>query len=341
MIDFPTLYRKCLRQNKLGVTSDEMQNFLDSGKSMLVVTDHTVTSFRDIKGFKIQADDCVGFFPKEIASNLYVPSGINFIRDQCLKADFVLPPLMTMGFLSEFAKAIANASDIERVAENYFPRMFNLESLSALHSEIYAKNSDFEIYSDQIKEAIEAYCLGLNKVAVTALLPCIEGIIRKLGLKIGLKCSEHVSLNQFIVILEKIQKLVINKIFSDFDWVPSDYKKVALHDCTNEQIQIVESLICFLRNALYKNTIEYQGSTNLNRHGVLHGLISNFNSHVNFFRLITVLNALYVCSLLTGNTGSLFHPPANDDSRKLENRLLKINLFRIELDGEEMNKIVG
>jgi hypothetical protein len=333
MLDFPALYRKCLRQNKLKCTTEEIQNFLDNTRSMLIVSDHTITSFIDFKGLKIQGEDCVGFFPKESAASFYRPSGINFIREQCLKADFVLPPFMKMGFLSDFAQSIATTTNIEHVAEDYFPRMFNLESLSALYVEMYAKNSDFEIYRDQIKEAIEAYCLGINKVAVTALLPCIEGIIRTLGLKIGLRCSEHVSLHHFVDILEKIQKSVINKVFTGFSWVPNDYRKVALHDCTNEQVQIIESLIYFLKNALYKNTTEYQGSTNLNRHGVLHGLIADFSSHVNFFRLITVLNALYICSLLTGSSGSFFHPPSTDSSRALETRLLKMRLFRIGLDG--------
>ena len=333
MVNFRALYRKCLRQKKLGSTSDEMQRFLDNSRSILIVTDHTVSSFGNIQGFKIQAESCVAFFPKEEPTKLHTPSGVNFVRDQCLKADFVLPPLMAMGFLNEFAQAISSSDNIESVAESYLPRMFDLGSLSALYTEIYAKNCDFRIYSNQIQEAIEAHCLGLNKVAVTALLPCIEGIIRTLGIKIGLSCSEHVSLHQFIDILEKIQKLVIDKVFSEFDWVPSNYRAVEFHDCTNEQIQIIQSLIFFLKNALYKNTLIYQGSTNLNRHGVLHGLISNFSSHVNFFRLITVLNALYVGSLLTGSSGSLFHPSENDTSRALENRLSKIKLFKVVLDG--------
>ncbi|MDO8343040.1 MAG: hypothetical protein Q7T48_07570 [Cellvibrio sp.] len=212
--------------------------------------------------------------------------------------------------------------------------MYNLEGLSALSVDIYRKNNDFTEYSSQIDESIEAFCLGLNRVAITSLMPCIEGIIREIGIKIGISCEEHVNVKQFVNILKKIQqKIIANIVFYGFDWVPSDFKSISLHDGFNEQIQMVESLKYFLNNGLYQHTASYQGSTNLNRNGVVHGFITNFSSQVNFYRLITVLNMLYVCSVLTGNEGSLFHPSASEESKLLEKRLASIIIFKRALNG--------
>lgn len=335
MVDFQALYRKCSRANLLGKPFHELQVFLDKSGSILTINEHTVSSFKSIEGYAIQTDTCRAFFPKQTVAELKkASSNLDYIREQCLKVDFVTPPFMQNQFLSEFAKAIEAGSDLEKVAEKFASRMYGLESISALSVEIYLKNSDFIKYSSQINESIEAFYLGLNRVAITSLLPCIEGIIRDIGIKIGVSCEDNINVNQFVKILKKVQQRIIkNLVFYDFDWVPSDFKSIDFHDGFNEQIQMVESLKYFLINGLYQHTASYQGSTNLNRNGVVHGFITDFSSPVNFYRLITVLNMLYVCSVLTGNNGSLFHPTTSGASKLLEKRLASIMLFQSILNG--------
>jgi hypothetical protein len=336
MVDFQKLYRKCSRANLLGKSCHELQHFLDKSGSILTINEHAVSSFKSIEGYAVQTDACRAFFPKQTVAELRVKesSRLYYIREQCLKVDFVTPPFMQNQFLGEFAKAIETGSDLEKVAEEFAPRMYGLEGISALSVEIYRKNSDFTKYSSQINESIEAFYLGLNRVAITSLMPCIEGIIRDIGIKIGISCEEHVNVKQFVNILKKIQQRIItNLVFYDFDWVPSDFKSISLHDGFNEQIQMVESLKYYLNNGLYQHTASYQGSTNLNRNGVVHGFITDFSSPVNFYRLITVLNMLYVCSVLTGNNGSLFYPPTSDESKVLEKRLASMIIFQRVLNG--------
>jgi hypothetical protein len=329
MVDFQTLFRKCTRAKLLGKSSYELQEFLDKSGSILTINEHTVSSFKSIEGHSVKADSCKAFFPKQTVAELEVNSRLNYIREQCLKIDFVTPPFMTNQFLGEFAKAIETGINLENVAEEYAPKMHNIEGISALIVDVYRENSDFAKYSSQIEEAIEAFYLGLNRVAITSLMPCIEGVIRDIGIKIGISCEEHVKVNQFVSILKKIQQRIIkNLVFYDFDWVPSDFTAISFHDGFNEQIQMVESLKYFLNKRLYQHTASYKGSTNLNRNGVIHGFITNFNSPVNFYRLITVLNMLYVCSVLTGNNESLFHPETSEASKLLEKRLNKILIFK-------------
>lgn len=255
MVDFKKLYRKCSRANLLGKSCHELQDFLDKSGSILTVNEHTVSSFKSIEGYAIQADACRAFFPKQTVAELKTNSYLNYIREQCLKVDFVTPPFMKNQLLSKFAQAIEIGSDLEKVAKEFALRMYDLEGISALSVEIYRKNSDFTKYSSQIDESIEAFYLGLNRVAITSLMPFIEGIIRNIGIKIGISCEEHVNVNQFVKILEKIQQRIIkNTVFYDFDWIPSDFKSISLHDRFNEQIQMVESLKYFLNNGLFTLT---------------------------------------------------------------------------------------
>ena len=208
MVDFQTLYRKCSRANLLGKPCHELQDFLDKSGSILAINEHTVSSFKDIEGYAVQTDACRAFFPKQTVAELKASSHLDYIREQCLKVDFVTPPFMQNQFLGEFAKAIETGSDLEKIAEEFAPRMYGLEGISALSVDIYRKNSGFTKYSSQIDESIEAFYLGLNRVAITSLMPCIEGIIRDIGIKIGIPCEEHVNVKDFVKILEKIQQRI-------------------------------------------------------------------------------------------------------------------------------------
>ncbi|MDO8343041.1 MAG: hypothetical protein Q7T48_07575 [Cellvibrio sp.] len=119
MVDFQTIYRKCSRANLLGEPCHVLQQFLDKNGSVLIVTDHTVSSFKSIEGYALQSDACRAFFPKQSVEELKASSHLHYIREQCLKVDFVTPPLMKNQFLRQFAKAIETGANLEKVAEEF------------------------------------------------------------------------------------------------------------------------------------------------------------------------------------------------------------------------------
>jgi len=203
MVDFQKLYRKCLRQSVLGKSSDELQLFLGN---YLIVNDYTVNSSTLIRGYSIQSENCRGFFPKQAVSELSTASGLTYVRKQFRKVDFIIPPFMKRDNLDCFCEKIKTSNDLEKLAFEYFSVFYNKSLLENCHIEIYRKCIDFKDYDTQIQEAIEAYHFGLHHVAITALLPCIEGILRNIGLKVGIDCADHITKNQLVSILEKTKK---------------------------------------------------------------------------------------------------------------------------------------
>ncbi len=333
---FRSAYRKCLRTNALKKNIECVREIISTCVDDFQIEKAHVDSFIRIEGYKVVISGSAGFFPKEKTQELEQEYHLRWLRETFLKAEFVSPPLLAYEFLSEIAKEIMNAtspSEIEQVIQKHGPRMYPIKSLASLHENIYRLNPIVSPYSKQIQECIEAFHFGLFGAAITGLIPCIEGIIRDTGKKINIACDEHVSLHQFIDIIEKLQQRILKKyVFREYSWAPVDFMNIDFHDHFNEQIQILQSLKFYLNNSLYMHTQSFSSATGLNRNGVVHGFITNFNSAENFYRLVTVLNLLYVCTLFAGESGSMFHPPIPDTPTKFETRLRAISAMKEMLE---------
>lgn len=333
--EFQVAYRKCLRTGALKKGIDNVRETISKCIDDFKVEEAEVSSFRKIAGYKVTVSGNQGFFPKESVSELCQKYNLIWLRESFLKAGFVTPPLLAMGFISKIASEINSTNDpeIEKVIKKYGPLMYSTRSLASLYENIYSVNPILATYSKQIRECIEAFQFGLFGVAITGLMPCIEGIIRDIGMRLGISCEEHISINQFIEIVERLQKRDIKElVFYGYLWVPVDFLSIELHDHFNERIQFVQSLKFYLKNSLYMHTQEFDGATGLNRNGVLHGFITNFHSAENFYRLITVVNLLYVCALIAGGSGSMFHPNIPESPTEFEKRLLSIAVLRVSLE---------
>lgn len=329
MVEFGKLYRKCSRACKLKGSESELQEFIGAD---VIVNEVTINIGRQIDGFRILSHNKSAFFPKGNPSEL-CPDQLTYVaklREKLNKVTVVVPSLVSTQELDEFSKAIH--SDTQNTGE-LMGKWYPTEFIARLYCCYYQNNSLTEKYLKIIKCSIEAFHFGLYPASIISLIPCIEGIIRDIGMKIDINCGDSVSVSDLLNILDKLKKRIINNfIFRDYDWVPVDYKSVKLHDQFNEIVQAIESLKFVIKNDYYAHTDSYSNEINLNRNGIVHGFITDFDDKSNFYRLLTILNSLVMFSGYIGELVSLIPPKHSDESILYSKKLNNIKLLGIAVE---------
>lgn len=322
-VSFAKAFRLCGRVGALNKGADAVRQAVDGVLPCPKVEPVTLGHFEGIDGFRVETEFGNAFFPIKKVADLCVEDSYGWLRRQFLKAELVLPPMVNVIKLGKIATEIeqANPGDEGAVFKKHCDDLYPVKAMAAIHANSYLDNAIMKKYGGQIGQCLEAYYFGLKSVAITALIPCIEGIIRDVGGRIGLTCHDHISANELLNILEKVMRKYIHRIFDGYIWYPSGYASIDLHDCLDERIKIVEGLRYYIKVSLYEHTSRYQGQAQLNRNGIVHGFVNDFDSDDNFFRLIAVLNALYVATMLAGADGLPIIPGDTLDSLRFEQHL--------------------
>ncbi|UWF46928.1 hypothetical protein NYP20_16385 [Pseudomonas sp. N3-W] len=318
-MDIAAAYRLCFRTQALKRGLRAVQGCLSKQSERgWLVEETAIDVFHKVEGYRVSTPDVIAFFPK----NLSVPvahSGLVGIRDDFLSVDIVVPVYYQMGMLDKLAFKIHRASTIEeklKIADAGLIGMFDCESLAALVEGVYRKKRTMNKYADQINESIKAYFLGLHGVAITGLIPCVEGIIRTMGNDIGLSVGEKVDARSLLRVFKKLKQQEVDSALDGYGWYP-EQMNVAFFERFHERIQMLGNVVIFIETALYQHTSLYTRETLLNRHGISHGLFEGYASVANFLRLINLINSLSAAAILVEGCGSFFHPPVTEESKKL------------------------
>lgn len=320
---FPDLYKRCQKSGLLKKGAEAIRVEIAKMGVVASVEATKMLSFLDLEGYRVQRGDTAAFFPltTEI-SDARKNTVVARMRKNFLEVDVVIPPYIQMGYLSGYAACIEKSSgpnEKESFAAEMLQGLYSVPStLAELCVGIYQKDPCIAPFYDSIVEAIEAHYLGLRRASVLTLIPCVEGIIRNLAEMVNMNINDKIDAGSFLKTLTKVQKNYINNVeLRGINWVPNELREVAFFDGFHELIQMVETIRIFVEHAMYKHTAGYDKSSQLNRHGIVHGLLSEFHSETNFYRLIVLINGLSVASVVAGRRASLFHPAPNVEARQL------------------------
>ena len=215
-------------------------------------------------------------------------------------ADWPIPPYLQIGFLSSLAKSIEVAAPnvkagimCQHMAQAYTP-----EYLAVMLLERYSKILHVRDFKPQIGESIKAYFCGYKFAAVTALIPVVEGIIRKIAIAEGRNVGSGT--NRLNI---ELQAIIDRELSS-----PHGY---------GERVVLLESFRDFIKDRFLQSTSAFVGADEFNRHGILHGIFEKFGEEANFLRLITLLDLLCFSIGMTIGGVSMFAPPLTADSSML------------------------
>lgn len=137
------------------------------------------------------------------------------------------------------------------------------------------------------REAYLAFYAGYKSASIAALIPAIEGAITRM------LPPEMQSLS----IVDKVDRAVngaieyASDIYYEGMWVPEYYKSVEYLFCLDERIFAFETFRRWLNNSFFRNTNEYAGAANLNRHSFAHGMSPEWQ-HASLSRLIVAISTI-------------------------------------------------
>ncbi|WP_146612988.1 hypothetical protein [Halomonas sp. SL1] len=311
-IDFRKTYRVAKRKNLLSKGSGALQEELRTKHPSAVVKDDKINSFTSIHGYRVTIGNNVGFFPKDLNDNLPITSA-HRLRNTFYEAGLIVPPFFMNSFLLQQGDRLRLSEDKEAAARKILTELYTPESISILFIEKWSKLTTFYQYKTAIEQSIRCYFSGLLYAAVITIIPCIEGIVRELGVMKGGK-EDEVGSKDLIRVVKKICNEVRERLFSGYTWYPESEITIDYLDQGNEQVQMLKNLSLFFEKQLYEHSSNLPKNTLLNRHNIVHGLSFESINDASYLRLINMLNSLSFASILAGVRASSFFPPSSPES---------------------------
>lgn len=313
MPDSKTLYRKYLRFLKTN-NNPALENIgkhLQADCLNLSISEKKILHFDvDLEGFIVHTNEGRAFLPKKQPT---IPTETPIIKKDptigmLFSVNLLIPSLASNKRVSELHSKLAAANgttETDQIISNFY----SVEYIHALFErmlEIPIVNK----YSQQLLESLAAYGIGLHLLAITGMLPCIEGIIRDLQTSLNLKPKQTVRKRDLIEIINKSQKKIILDYIFEGAWIPHELKSIELYQGKHAWIDRLDELKLYIDERLYLDTQSPDATLfSLNRHGILHGFTTGFGQPSNYGRLVSVLETLYICATLAAGSPGSFLPP--------------------------------
>ncbi|MCL1162143.1 hypothetical protein L2728_09700 [Shewanella chilikensis] len=227
-------------------------------------------------------------------------SNLDYLKQAFNNVGWFIPPYVQLGYLERVAHQIDEGEICERTLASHLAQIYSPGNLAAMVSERYNSVPYVNEYCETIAECVEAHFLGLNHIAVSGLMPVIEGAGRKLA---------------------DSRSVQVTSIKSVFQNLAADCKIDVIDNnigAVGEIVSMMDAFIEFTDNNLYINSNSYPLSDNTNRHGILHGAFSDadYGEPLNFFKSIGAIDFLCFVSALRAPI-SCFAPSPSEASNKL------------------------
>ena len=227
-----------------------------------------------------------------------------------------MPPYGNQGQLDIVSREINNAnyrvdeSEIERVLGFFYTP----DRLASMALNMYAQIPVVDLYKRTIAESVAAHFCGLPHVAVSGLMPIIEGAGRELARLRGLKHEGSVK----AVFIELIDNA------KEDAWA----RKIGN---TKEIDEMLTGCRDFLTRYFFENSALYPLLDKTNRHGVLHGAYrdSDYGRPINFYKTISAVDILTFISMLQTTKMTGFVPEHTAESRALAERYRELTRLKI------------
>lgn len=161
--------------------------------------------------------------------------------------------------------------------EKELAQIYNPINLAAMVCHRFPDVPIIQDFRITIEEAIEAHFMGLHHIAVSGLVPVIEGVGRNFIVARGISEPQKI-------------KDVFTNLTNDIK-NEARRKGIGLPD---EIDAMTDSFAHFTNNYLYSASTSYTLSDRTNRHGILHGAFQDleYGKPINFYKIISAIEFL-------------------------------------------------
>ncbi|WP_222486360.1 hypothetical protein [Halomonas sp. DP8Y7-1] len=307
-----SVFRLMKRKKLLDKDAEDLQFEIRKEYARANVEKVFVQSFGRIYGYRVSIEDEICFFPAKNAFSAQ-SSSARKLRDSFYEAGLIVPPFFNAHYLSQQGEKLSACEDKEFMASKVLAELYTPENVAKFFTERWSILPPFNKYIGAIKQSIGCYYAGLLYAAVMTIIPCIEGVIREIGLVKGGDEGE-VGGRNLIKVVETICKDIRDRIFKEYTWFPEHVITIDFLENENEQIQMLKNFKLFFERQLYEHTDRIESDILLNRHSILHGLSFDSINESSYLRLLNMLSSLYFIAILSGFRGPSFFPAHSEQS---------------------------
>jgi hypothetical protein len=222
------------------------------------------------------------------------------MQRRILSVTVPLPLYMGEGDTNKQLHRVMNSHDPVGAANKWLLDVFSINVAMAYFNKYFLASNYFRDYKAIIFEAIEAFYLGMDHIAIMSLMPVFEAGLRNAQEQILCVEKGNVSANAFEKGLKDLILVWGRKQVSEYEWYPGkDHNpevEIEFFTQINPQCDVINAFRLYFTEVLYKPSNGTSGG--FNRHLIVHLLKNDFNEPSNFIRIFLALtHILFIESL--------------------------------------------
>lgn len=239
------------------------------------------------------------------------------LQQRMLGLAIPVPLYIGEGTISEEIHEINQSKAPLDDSDQWLHSNFSIEVALTYFQRYFALSNSFKEYKTIIFEAIEAYYMGMDHVAIMSLIPVFEAGLRKIQNSVLGMSDQNVSSKEFERGLKELCLDWGRRRTQEYIWYPGKSYNADVeidfltHICP--QSDVINAFRLFFSNVLYKNSKE--GIVGLNRHVIVHMLKNDFSNPANFSRIFLAMTHITFIESLSNQDVPFFWPGYNDDSQ--------------------------
>ncbi|MDN5504533.1 MAG: hypothetical protein L0H10_12065 [Comamonas sp.] len=292
----------------------------DSKLSVESVEERNIGRFRSFPAVVLKAGNFIAAYPKVSATDdsRWLANKEQRDADAELwnKVEWFQPLWVSFGDAGKILAAIAHRNKIEAIQhfDYHTSTIYTLPFQAVCVTQLIPACRSLTEFAPVIREAYLAAYSGYAASSIAALIPVIEGALRKIS------CSPSDAPVRDVVDLVCDRACrVASRLYYSGMWVPDEYTTSDYLFAQDELVFVFDTFRKWLKNSFFRQTGEYDGATWLNRHLFAHGASTNWQEGANLRRLIVALATLGLIESWHDETYSvsLLFPEMNDESKLL------------------------
>lgn len=232
------------------------------------------------------------------------------------KVEWFLPLWVSHGASRALLRDVQHRSKEEAIVhfDYHTSTTYTLPFQAVCAAQLIPACRSLEEFASVVREAYLSCYSGYSASSIAALIPVVEGALRR----ISRQAPDTPIKDQVDIVFDKACERAARLHF-DGGWVPDAYLTADYLFAQDELVFAFETFRRWLKDAFFRKTGEYDGTTWLNRHLFAHGASTQWQEGTNFSRLIVALATLGVIESWHDGSDrvSIFFPEMNQDSRLL------------------------
>ena len=291
-----------------------------AGLNVLEAVERDVGLFRTTPSVVLTTEGGVAYFPKISATNdpawLANRRACEHVAALWEKVEWFAPLWVPQGRINELLNDVEYRSkeDAIRLFDYHTSTIYVLSFQAVCIAQLIPQSRSLAKFAPVAREAYLAFYAGYRASSIAALMPVMEGALRRISEDSGsLPVPEQIDR-----IIDRACMLA-SRVHFDGNWVPREYRTSDYLYGQDERIFVFETFRQWLKGTFFRQTGEYDGITWLNRHLFAHGTSTDWQNSANFCRLLVALATLGVIESWhdESNAVSMLFPEMNEDSRLL------------------------